>query len=119
MKTIQALYSEVMASPELKARFIEAAKAGKQEAFLKDLGCEAKPEEVDAFLKAKAEEDAPLSLDELENSAGGNCVTTKETILSVVSAGIGCATFAIASATDKGSHVGQRNENEGRICNKD
>ena len=90
-----------------------------QETFLKAHGCEATMEEVKAILEAKQNEDAPLSLDELENSAGGNCVTTKETILSVVSAGIGCATFAIASATDKGSHVGQRNENEGRICNKD
>ena len=119
MKTIQELYSEIMASQELKAQFIEAAKAGKQEEFLKAHGCEATLEEVKAFLEAKAKEDAPLSFDELENAAGGNCATTNETILSVVSVGIGCATFAIASAAKKGSHVGQRNENEGRICNKD
>ena len=29
VKTIQELYSEIMASQELKAQFIEAAKAGK------------------------------------------------------------------------------------------
>ena len=119
MKTIQELYSEIMASQELKAQFIEAAKAGKQDEFLKAHGCEATLEEVKAFLEAKQQEDAPLSFDELENAAGGNCATTNETILSVVSVGIGCATFAIASAATKGSHVGQRNENEGRICNKD
>ena len=33
MKTIQELYNEIMGSQELKAQFIEAAKAGKQEAF--------------------------------------------------------------------------------------
>ncbi|MBR4575802.1 MAG: hypothetical protein IKO25_01230 [Clostridia bacterium] len=40
---------------------------------MKENGCEATLEEVAAFLKAKAEEDTPLSLDELENSAGGEC----------------------------------------------
>ena len=118
MKTIKELYNEIMASQKLKAQFIEAAKAGKQEEFLKAHGCEATVEEVKAFLEAKQQEDAPLSFDELENAAGGNCATTNETILSVVSAGIGCATFAIASAVQKDSHVGQRNENEGRICNR-
>ncbi len=118
MKTIQELYNEITANQELKAQFIEAANAGKQEEFLKEHGCEATLEEVKAFLEAKQQEDAPLSFDELENAAGGNCTTTKETILSVVSAGIGCATFAIASAAQKDSHVGQRNENEGRICNR-
>ena len=33
MKTIQELYNEVMGNDELKAKFIEAANAGKQEAF--------------------------------------------------------------------------------------
>ena len=37
MKTIQELYNEVMVSQELKEKFIEAANAGKQEAFLKEL----------------------------------------------------------------------------------
>ena len=73
MKTIQELYSEVMESQELKEQFIEAAKAGKQEAFLKEHGCEATLEEVKAFLEAKQQEDAPLSVDEMENAAGGSC----------------------------------------------
>ena len=74
MKTIQELYNEIMASQELKAQFIEAAKAGKQEAFLKAHGCEATLKEVQAFLEAKQNEDAPLSFDELENAAGGACI---------------------------------------------
>ena len=72
MKTIQELYSEIMGSQELKAQFIEAAKAGKQEEFLKAHGCDATLEEVKAFLEAKQSEDAPLSFDELENAAGGD-----------------------------------------------
>lgn len=72
MKTMQELYNEVMADKELKAQFVEAANAGKLEAFLKEHGCEATAEEVKAFLEAKANEDAPLSFDELENAAGGD-----------------------------------------------
>ena len=118
MKTIQELYNEIMANQELKAQFIEAARAGKQEEFLKANGCEATLEEVKTFLEAKQNEDAPLSLNELDNAAGGNCATTQETIFSVVSVGIVCAAYAIASAAREDSHLGQRNENEGRICNR-
>ena len=70
MKTIQELYNEIMASEELKA--------GKQEEFLKAHGCEATMEEVQAFLEAKQNEDAPLSFDELENAAGGGCEVDPE-----------------------------------------
>ena len=116
MKTIQELYDEIMASQELKAQFIEAGKAGKQEAFLKEHGCEATLEEVAAFLKARSEEDAPLSLNELENSAGGTCnsTTALEAAVSVLSAGLVCAAMAGDSALQ--SHVGQTNDNEGRLC---
>ena len=60
MKTIQELYDEIMANKELKTQFIEAANAGKQEAFLKEQGCEATAEQVAAFLKEKSEEYAPV-----------------------------------------------------------
>ena len=99
MKTIQVLYDEIMANQELKEKFLEAAKAGKQEAFLKEHGCEATMEEVAEFLKAKTDEDAPLSLDELENSAGGACKNTMNNVgMSIISLGIGCTVFAIKSA---------------------
>ena len=122
LRTIQELYDEIMANGDLKARFIEAAKAGKQEAFLKEQGCEATMEEVAAFLKAKGREDAPLSLDQMENTAGGACngITGVETVLSVFGvAGLLCAGLAIASAAGaNGKHVGQQNDEEGRLCNK-
>ena len=118
MKTIRELYDEIMASQELKDQFIEAARAGKQEAFLKEHGCEAAMEEVAAFLKAKAEEDAPLSMDELENSAGGECndKTKKEIGFSIGLLGIGCAILATASAWVPTKHTGQQAPNEGRLC---
>ena len=121
MKTIQELYSEIMASEELKDQFIEAAKAGKQEEFLKAHGCEATMEEVQAFLEAKQQEDAPLSFDELENAAGGECndETRKETKLSCLSFGFGCLGKALKSIFAKNEHIGQQTENEGRLCNND
>ncbi len=123
MKSIQELYSEIMASQELKARFIEAAKTGKQEAFLKEHGCEATLEEVKAFLEAKQNEDAPLSFDEMENAAGGACNdnTAKETALSVCTFGVGCAGLLIKSAADGDPYRFMRSnvpnkETGGRIC---
>ena len=116
MKTVQELYNEIMSSQELKAQFIEAAKAGKQEEFLKAHGCEAGLDQVAAFLKAKAEEDAPLSMDELENSAGGKCSRVgKEIALSIGGLGVGCALVALESWHN--GHVGKKyEEDEGRLC---
>ena len=120
MKTIQELYNEIMANKELKEQFIEAAKAGKQEAFLKEHGCEATLEEVKAFLEAKKNADAPLSFDKLENAAGGECnkTTGEETVISIFTVGFYCGIMALASAADSDSHMGQQNENDGRICSK-
>ena len=119
MKTIQELYNEITANQELKSRFIEAAKAGKHEEFLKAHGCEATVEEVKAFLEAKQQEDAPLSLDELDNAAGGECndATGEEGAISFISLGLGCIAMAITSASMKDTHVGQEKVNDGRLCN--
>ncbi|MBR4575803.1 MAG: hypothetical protein IKO25_01235 [Clostridia bacterium] len=118
MKTIQELYDEVSGNEELRARFIEAAGAGKQEAFLKEHGCEATLEEVAAFLKAKAEEDAPLSMDELENTAGGKCSrqSAGEVVMSVFTAGVVCGITAIVSASVGEYHVGRKKDEEGYLC---
>ncbi len=117
MKTIQELYNEVMENQELKAQFIEAANAGKTDAFLKEHGCDATLEEVAAFLKEKSEEDLPLSLDELENSAGGECnsETQKDIGYSIGLLGVGCALMAMRSHWH--GHVGQQKEGESRLCN--
>ena len=117
MKTIQELYSEIMASQELKAQFIEAANTGKQEEFLKAHGCEATLQEVQAFLEAKQSEDAPLSFDELENAAGG-CSEETEIGLSIGTLGLACVGMALQSAVANTRHVGMREGDEGRLCTK-
>lgn len=122
VKTIQELYNEIMGSQELKDQFIEAAKAGKQEAFLKEHGCDATLEEVKTFLETKQKEDKPLSLDHLENAAGGECnaTTAGETVVSIFSLAVGCA---IWGAVSKGGELynkgyrGQQVEGDGRLCN--
>ena len=122
MKTVQELYDEIMASKELKAQFVEAARAGKQEAFLKEHGCGATMEEVVAFLKEKVKGDNPLSQNELEGTAGGTCNSTtgQEAALSVIGIfGLLCWAGAIASAAGaNGNHVGQQHDEDGRICNR-
>ena len=74
MKTIQELYSEIMANDEMKKAFVEAMKAGELEDFLKERGCEATEEEVKEFVETKAASDAPIELsdDELKHVAAGS-----------------------------------------------
>ena len=81
-----------------------------------------------AFLKAQAEEDAPLSMDELDKSAGGTCnaKTRGETAVSVITAGFGCTIWVTVSVTAQAGsriahkdlgHVFQQSEQDGRLCN--
>ncbi|MBP5166453.1 MAG: hypothetical protein ILP09_04265 [Oscillospiraceae bacterium] len=108
MKTLQELYSEIIASDELKAAFAEAAKDGKAAEFLKAHGCEATAEELAAFLKSRS--NGEISDEELDSVAGGCSETTgKEAAMSVATGGIACAVIAvISSSTDI--------EKGGRLC---
>ena len=124
MKTIQELYDEVMASDELKAELVRVASDGKQEqleAFLKAHGCGATLEEVAAFLKAKSEEDAPLSLNELDNAAGGECNknTRNEAIYSTLTFMMGCLVSICVSASGYVAGTmdfAQSAKGAGRLC---
>ena len=119
MKTVQELFQEVMSDQELKVKAVEAAKAGRLEAFLREHDCGATLEEVSAFLKEKANGDMPLSAGELENAAGGECnhITIGEAVGSIGGVfGLMCAGQALRSLI-KG-HVGQQKEGEGRLCNE-
>ena len=80
MKTVQELYSEVIASDKLKKAFVKAMKANKLEDFLKAHGCEATVEEVQEFVDSKAAEDVPIELsdDQLKYVAGGSFVDSVE-----------------------------------------
>ena len=70
-KTIAEVYEEVMKSAELQKDFLAAEQNGTIAAFAAAHGCEASAEEVQAFLKTKLSEDKELSLDELDQVAGG------------------------------------------------
>lgn len=70
-KTIAEVYEEVMKSADLQKEFLAAEKNGSIAAFAAAHGCEATAEEVQAFLKTKLNEDKELSLDELDQVAGG------------------------------------------------
>ncbi len=74
MKTVQELYSEIIASDEQKKAFVEAVKADKLGDFLKAHGCEATGEEVQEFIEARAAGDTPIELseDELKQVAAGS-----------------------------------------------
>ena len=99
--TMQEIYDKVMASDELKKSFVEAAKdKDKLSAWLKEQGCTNTIEEVGEFLKAQQNKSGELSDDELESVAGGEATSgsvTSDVMLSVFTAGIGCAAVAIVT----------------------
>ena len=120
MKTLQELYNEVIASEELKKEYLQAVSDKKVGTFMKAHGCETTAEEFKTFLVEQSQKtaDKELSVEELENVAGGGCngVTKRETYVSIFSAGIGCAIIAIGSAV--GGHAGQETDSEGRLCSE-
>lgn len=114
MKTLQELYSEIIASDELKAAFAEAAKDGKAAEFLKAHGCEATAEELAAFLKTRS--NGEISDEELDSVAGGcNDATSFEALFSTISAGVVCIAMALDSTSE--AYAGRMKEGvDGRIC---
>lgn len=98
MKTLEELHGEVVASEELKAAFIAAAKENKVGEFLKAQGCEATEAEAAEFLKAKQNAEGELADTELDDVSGG--CNAYEAYVSVVSLGTGCVICAIASAVE-------------------
>ena len=119
MKTLQELYNEVIKSEELKKEFLEAGKNGKAEEFIKAHGCDATLDEIKVFLEEQAKADKELSAEELENVAGGTCndETEGELKWSLSTLGFGCARKALDSLL--WGHVGQENDDEGRLCTED
>ena len=114
MKSLQVLYKEIIANEELKKAFLEAAKAGKTEDFIKTHGCEATTEELAAFLKDQSR--GEISDEELDNVAGGcNSATQFEAIFSTISVGVVCIALAIDS-TSEGYAGNMPDGVSGRIC---
>ena len=77
MKNIEELYKEVMENEALKAEFITAYKEGTVGDFLEAHDCDATVEEVEEYVKGQRDEE--LSLDDLDNVAGGGiCGMSKD-----------------------------------------
>ncbi|MBR5091517.1 MAG: hypothetical protein IK093_19010 [Ruminiclostridium sp.] len=76
MKTLQELYSEIIKNDELKKQFTEAAKSGTTVDFAKANGVETTMDEIKGFLEGVHKADGELDPSELENAAGGTCVSS-------------------------------------------
>ena len=72
MSTLEEIYQQITGDDGQKAAFADAAQTEETLAkFLASLGCDATPEEVSAFLKAKAGAEDELADEELDNVSGG------------------------------------------------
>ena len=71
MKTLQELYTEVIASDALKAEFLALKTPEDIVAFAAKHGCEATLDDIKAFFQEKQNAEGELSEDDLEQVAGG------------------------------------------------
>ena len=96
MKSLEALYKEVMESEDLKKGFLEAAKSEETlKAFLKNHSCDVGLEELQTFLKEKAV--INVSDDDIDFVAGGKSDEEKKRIaMSFVTFGVCEASRAIS-----------------------
>ena len=100
MKSLEALYKEVMESEDLKKGFLEAAKSEETlKAFLKNHSCDVGLEELQTFLKEKAV--INVSDDDIDSVAGGKSDEEKERIAcSVITLGLCEAERALSKKYD-------------------
>ena len=82
MKTIEELFSEVMANDELKKEFC-ALKPEEVENFAEKHGCKATFDEIKTFLTEKSAKSGELSDEEIERVAGGNKISGRDIVLSI------------------------------------
>ena len=104
MKTIEALYNEVLENDSLKKEFSAAVQGNRLEAFLKENGCDAGEKEVQAFLSEKQSQEGEITDAELNSVSGGcNTALVGETLISTVTFGTVCLAGAIASVKGEGT----------------
>ena len=116
MKTLEELYSEVLASEELKKEFL-ALKPEEVEGFAAKHGCKAGLEEIRTFFEAKKNQSGELSDEELDQIAGGKSATFDEALASVATLGIGCVESVIESLLN--GNVGTAIKGDGMLCDED
>ena len=100
MKSLEALYKEVMESEDLKKGFLEAAKSEETlKAFLKNHSCDVGLEELQTFIKEKAV--INVSDEDIDSVAGGKSDEERERIAcSVLTFGLCEANRAISKKYD-------------------
>ena len=114
MTTLDALYTKVLADETERTAFAEAAKTAEGlTAFLAERGCDATPDQVSEFLKAKQAEQGEISDAELDSVAGG--CNKSEAITSVLTFGVICAVVGAMSAARNDS----KGDNGKILCNTD
>lgn len=75
MKSVKDLYEGIIESEELKQKLEEAVKEKRVEDFLREQGCDATLDELEAFFKETREKAGELSDAELDSVAGGWLIT--------------------------------------------
>ena len=110
MKTVELLIDEIKASSALQQILSEAVKNNTLATFLTDQGCEITAEDFITALKAPAVGEVDDTV--LDAVAGG--INVNETVLSILTLGVGCATVAIISAARSGVGDGP---NDQILCN--
>ena len=113
MKTIEELYSEVLASEELKKEFL-ALKPEEVEGFAAKYGCKASLDEIKAFFEAKKNQAGALSDEEMDQIAGGKTAELGEAAWSFGTLGIGCIGSVVKSLAL--GNVGTGIEGKGMLC---
>lgn len=71
MKTLKELFDAIAKDEKLNIAFLEAVKADRIDAFLKENGCDATKEDVKAYLQEEADKVKALSPEDLAKIAGG------------------------------------------------
>lgn len=110
MKTVEILIEEIKGSSALQQLLSDAFKNNTLTAFLTGQSCEATAEDFITALKAPAVREMDDTT--LDAVAGG--INVNETVLSILTLGVGCATVAIISAARSGVGDGP---NDQILCN--
>lgn len=70
MKKAEELFAEIVASEELKAKYVEAVESDKVDEFLKDNGCDVTADAWTEYMKSLLNTES-MSLDDMDQVAGG------------------------------------------------
>ena len=117
MKTLNELYTEVVANDALKAEFLALKTPEEIVAFAKKNGCNATLDDIKAFFEEKQKAIGELNEKELEQVAGGKSGSWAEAKYSILTVGLGCAAGYLLS--EFAGKTGTEIEGKGMLCAMD